>query len=75
MEEGIVRHDYAKGKAEFVLSILKKCGHRNLYLAPEKHDPWDGDGCIRGNPKHIINPIYRMEFDPSDISWGGWTIK
>jgi GrpB-like predicted nucleotidyltransferase (UPF0157 family) len=75
IEESAARHDYAQGKAKFVLSVLKKCGHKNLYMAPDNHDPWDGDGCIRGNPNHIINPIYAIECDPSDISWGGWKTK
>jgi GrpB-like predicted nucleotidyltransferase (UPF0157 family) len=47
-----LEHEYSKEKAPFVLSILHKCGHENLYLNPDHdHSIWDGDGCICGEPK------------------------
>lgn len=48
---------YGCAKAAFVLEILRKCGHKYLYLSGH-HERGVGDGCIGGNPSHILTSFY-----------------
>jgi hypothetical protein len=61
---------YGCEKARFVLEILKKCGHTHLRAAPPNHEKVKGDGCILGNPSHLLSGAYCIPLD-IDLMRGG----